>query len=263
MSLDTLSRSALMVRIETQEAALGNGDKLIGKLKIQIDLLATVLLKEFGGPTENESACEMAARVLWEQKEVLTQNKKDASRIEVLTLEAQKRNDADRMRFDELEETIAIGAKGVNALTDENEALITDGNALRNLLRTCLLCFHEVGSKPWKNGVRAEGSGIDEGAIQQQDFVDHLEVVVAGWEEAKAEPPAPPPAEAVAGQPGGPTENLDSLTNLFQGMAVQVGILEQDIKAVAEGVHKLEGKLQSEPNLRIQYQGEKPEEDQG
>jgi hypothetical protein len=34
----------------------------------QIDALATVLLKEFGGPTQDEGACEMAIRVLREQK---------------------------------------------------------------------------------------------------------------------------------------------------------------------------------------------------
>jgi hypothetical protein len=32
----------------------------------QIDALATVLMEEFGGPTQNESACEMAVRLLRE-----------------------------------------------------------------------------------------------------------------------------------------------------------------------------------------------------
>ena len=36
-------------------------------LKEQIDALATVLLQEFGGPTCDESACEMAVRLLRDQ----------------------------------------------------------------------------------------------------------------------------------------------------------------------------------------------------
>lgn len=37
----------------------------------KIAKLATVLLEEFGGPTQNESACEMAIRVLREQRDQL------------------------------------------------------------------------------------------------------------------------------------------------------------------------------------------------
>ena len=36
------------------------------RLESQIDKLAKVLLEEFGGPTENESAAEMAIRLLRE-----------------------------------------------------------------------------------------------------------------------------------------------------------------------------------------------------
>lgn len=43
-------------------------DQDVSELSNQIGQLAQVLMDEFGGPTENESACEMAIRVLREQK---------------------------------------------------------------------------------------------------------------------------------------------------------------------------------------------------
>ena len=59
-------QDALEVRktVETLEQKVGS----LGK---QIDALATVLLREFGGPTQDESACEMAVRVMREQNQAL------------------------------------------------------------------------------------------------------------------------------------------------------------------------------------------------
>lgn len=42
--------------------------EVIGCLEEQILLLANVLMDEFGGPVMDESACEMAIRVLREQR---------------------------------------------------------------------------------------------------------------------------------------------------------------------------------------------------
>ena len=50
-------------------------------LSQQVDALAKVLLEEFGGPTQEESACEMAVRVLREQQH---QRERDKAEIERL-----------------------------------------------------------------------------------------------------------------------------------------------------------------------------------
>lgn len=47
------------------------------KADAEIDTLATVLLMEFEGPTQNESACEMAVRVLREQRAELAEAGKE------------------------------------------------------------------------------------------------------------------------------------------------------------------------------------------
>lgn len=52
---------------ETNEAARIILSEEVEELKSQIAGLAKVLLEDCGGPTKNEGACEMAARLLREQ----------------------------------------------------------------------------------------------------------------------------------------------------------------------------------------------------
>ena len=59
-------------QMEIEEAsydvAIQEAWQKIASLEAEIDALAAVLLQEFGGPTQNESACEMSVRMLREQK---------------------------------------------------------------------------------------------------------------------------------------------------------------------------------------------------
>ncbi len=58
--------AAIISKLKRDKSALQKRNEHLDK---QIDSLASVLLQEFGGPTQNESACEMAVRLLREFKQ--------------------------------------------------------------------------------------------------------------------------------------------------------------------------------------------------
>ena len=73
----------LLATIDALRARYDDADDHRRRLSTQIGVIADVLLQEFGGPTQSESACEMAVRVLREQRQRIAdlESQREAERI--------------------------------------------------------------------------------------------------------------------------------------------------------------------------------------
>ncbi len=78
-----LTAAAIISKLKRDKSALQKRNE---HLHQQIDSLASVLLQEFGGPTQNESACEMAVRLLREHAKEVADLLRDIANMQVETI---------------------------------------------------------------------------------------------------------------------------------------------------------------------------------